>query len=172
MDTTQWQVPRLTARAQRVSEAAVLVVGLVVLVLITVAWPRFWWLSVPLVLVLGYLLAVLLTERTWVGPDAVRRRRWSPRPATLRLADVKQVEVRARGATGAALVLHGTPTVAVPLVAITLFDASSQTPDVLRRLADAVVDLPGGKDAAMLLRAHATHTADGGTPGRSPLLDR
>lgn len=180
MDTTQWQVPRLTARLQLVSEAAVLVVGLVLVVLIAVFEPRAWWVSVPVVLVLCYLLAVLLTERTWFDADAVSRRRWSPRPAALRLDDVAQVEVQARGATGAALVLHGTSrsarsrttTIAVPLVQITMFDARSQSPDVLRRLADTVVGLPGGKDAAMRLRAHATHTADGGAPEKSSLLDR
>ncbi len=180
MDTTQWQVPRLTARLQLVSEVAVLAVGLVLLVLITVLEPRAWWLCTLVALVLAYLLVVLLTGRTWISPDAVTRRRWSPRPAVLRLADVTQVAVRVRGATGAALVLHGpstggarrSTTIAVPLVEITVFDARTQSPGVLRRLADTVVDLPGGKDAAMLLRAHATHTADGGTPDRSPLLGR
>ncbi|MCL2467916.1 MAG: hypothetical protein FWF02_03140 [Micrococcales bacterium] len=172
MDATQWQVPRLTPRLQRVSEVTVLVIGLVLFVLITVATTRLWWLPAPVALVLGYLLVVLLTERTWVGPDAVSRRRWSPRPAVLHLDEVTQVTVRARGATGAALVLHGTPTVSMPLVQVTMFDARSQSPDVLRRLADTVAALPGGKDAAMRLRAHATHIADGGAPEKSSLLDR
>ncbi|MCL2091084.1 MAG: hypothetical protein FWH11_07690 [Micrococcales bacterium] len=179
MDTTRWQVPRLTARPQLVSEVAILVVGLVLIVLVAVFEPRAWWLSVLVVLVLTYLLVVVLTERTWFDPDAVSRRRWSPRPATLALADVTQVAIQARGATGAALVLQGRPsgarrgtTIAVPLVQVTMFDARTQSPDVTRRLADTVVDLPGGKDAAMHLRAHATHTAGGGAPERSSLLDR
>lgn len=178
-DTTQWQVPRLTPRLQLVSEIAVLAVGLVLVVLIAVFDPRIWWLSTLVGVVLVYLLVVLLTERTWVSSDAVSRRRWSPRPAVLALADVAQVEVQGRGATGAALELHGPSssgarrrTIAVPLVQITMFDACTQSEEVTRRLADTVVDLPGGKDAAMLLRAHATHTADGGTPARSPLLDQ
>ncbi len=179
MDTTQWQVPRLTARLQRVSEIAVLAVGLLLVVLIAVFEPQVWWVSALVALVLVYLLVVLLTERTWVGPDAVSRRRWSPRPAVVALADVTRVEVQDRGATGAVLVLHGLTsgrgrgtTIAVPLVQISMFDARTQSPDAVRRLADLVVDLPGGEDAAALLRAHATHTADGGAPGRSPLLDR
>ena len=178
MDTTQWQVPRLTARLQLVSEVAVLVVGLVLIVLIAVFEPRAWWVSALVALVLLYLLVVLLTERTWLGPDAVSRRRWSPRPVVLRLADVAQVEVQDRGATGAALVLHGPggarrrTTIAVPLVQVSMFDARAQSPEVLRRLADIVVDLPDGQDAATLLRAQATHVAEGGAPERSPLLDR
>jgi|GEM_PF-1853589 len=172
MDTTLWQVPRLTNRLQRISEAAVLVVGIVVFVLVVIAWPRYWWVSAPIVLVLAYLLVVLLTERTWVGPEAVSRRRWGPWRATLGLADVKQVQIQVREPTGASLVLQGSPTIAVPLVQITMFDSHSQSPEVARKLADAVADLPGGKDVAMKLRAHATHTADGGTPEGSPLLRR
>lgn len=172
MDETRWQVPGLATRAQVVAELSALAVGMVVFVLIGVIWTRFWWLADLVVLVLAYLLVVLLTERTWVSPEAVARRRWTPRRATLRLAEVTSVEIAARSGNSAVLVLHGTPTINVPLVMTTMFASRAQPPEVARRLADVVADLPDGKDVSVRLRAHANHLTTGGTPETSPLIDR
>jgi len=172
VDATRWQVPGLATRAQVVAELSALAVGMVVFVLISVVWTRFWWLADLMVLVLAYLLVVLLTERVWVDPETVARRRWTPRRTTLRLADVTRVEISARSGNSTVLVLHGTPTITVPLVMVTMFASRGQSPQVARRLADVVAGLPDGKDAAVRLRAYATHVTSGGTPETSPLTDR
>lgn len=171
-------LPRLTTRAAVVTEVGFLAVGVAIFTLIWVAGPWLWWLAAPVIAVLGYGAAVLLTSATWVDAAAgtLTRRGWRLVPRTVRLAGATTLRVSASGGGGARLVVRtGDGTVVVELASISLFASRSLPAPTLELLADALAghvppsvigDVPGR------LRDQARHIAGGGSVETAPLSTR
>lgn len=169
-------IPRLSPRSATVVEVGFLVVGVVIFAIIWVAGPWLWWLSAPMIALLGYLGAVLLLADTWIDPatGTVTRRRWSLRPVRISLADVTAVQLSTSGGGGARLVLRdGRRRTTVDLVSVTLFASVAQQGPTLRMLAEVleahVVPAVRG-DVPRRLRAQADHVDRGGAVENSPLV--
>ncbi|MBU4337670.1 MAG: hypothetical protein KJ548_14005 [Actinobacteria bacterium] len=169
-------IPRLSPRSATVVEVGFLVVGVVIFAIIWVAGPWLWWLSAPMIALLGYLGAVLLLADTWIDPatGTVTRRRWSLRPVRSSLADVTAVQLSTSGGGGARLVLRdGRRRTTIDLVSVTLFASVSQQGPTLRKLAEVldahVVPAVRG-DVPRRLRAQADHIDRGGQVETSPLV--
>jgi hypothetical protein len=164
----------LRGRSQLWGEASGLLVGLLVFAMIGSLAPWLWWLVVPMILILTYVLAVLVTRAIWIDARAgvVRRRSWLLRPTSYPLENLTDVSMVALGASSAALRLTGPRfTVHIPIVSQTLFGSASQDVDALRRLVEIVAPLPGGEKAAARLRAQIKHAEHGGGVQGSPLVD-
>lgn len=169
-------IPRLSPRSATVVEVGFLAVGVVIFGIIWVAGPWLWWLSLPMIALLGYLGAVLLGSATWVDPAAgtLTRRRWSLRPVTVPVADVTAVELSTSGGGGVRLVLRDTRRrTTIDLVSVTLFASVAQQAPTLRTLADlldAHVAAAVRGDVPRRLRAQADHVERGGGVETSPLV--
>lgn len=168
-------LPRLTTRSAVVTEVGFLALGVVIFVIIWVAGPWLWWLSAPVILVLGYGATVLLTSATWVDAQAgtLTRRGWRLRPTTLLLSRATELRLTVSGGGGARLTVRaGSASALVDLASISLFANRSLPAPALSRLADVLdAHVPAAVrgDVPRRLRAQAQHIARGGSVETSPL---
>jgi hypothetical protein len=168
-------LPRLTTRVAVVTEVGFLALGALIFVIIWVAGPWLWWLSAPVILVLGYGAAVLLTSTTWIDAQAgtLTRRGWRLRPATLLLSQATELQLRGSGGGGARLTVRaGSTSALVELASVSLFANRSLRAPALTLLADVLdahVPAQVRADVPRRLRAQARHIASGGSVETSPL---
>ena len=107
------------------------------------------------------------------GASAVVRDVWGLLPRTSRWADADVVKVRSNNAGQALLEVRGTghrTSIHLPLVAVDLGGDRSQSPELLRALADQLETWAPHRAAVVRqLRAQADHVAGGGAVRESPL---
>jgi hypothetical protein len=165
-------IPALTSRSGAIwlTGTLVLVVGLLGYVAVTQPQHRWAVAVVALLLVLAGL--TLASPATWVEPATgavvreilrCRRRRVALRSAT----SVALVDNRAGSLL---LAVTDGRTVYLPVLALTDYVQRSQSPEILRLLAELIDrDAPATSRVAPQLRGQADFVASGGSPERSPL---
>lgn len=168
-------VPRLTSRVGTrwlVATGIVLVVGVAVL---GVAQPANLPFGLGFLVLLGLGLGLALSTRTSldVAQGTVTRRRWLARTRVVRLAEARVALVDNRGGGLNLTVVGPGGTVLAPVLLLSPYVQRSQSPEVLRTMAEAVArHARDAGDVPDALRTQAAHLEQGGEATTSPLAAR
>lgn len=120
-------------------------------------------------------VAGLVVRRTWLDParGELVRQSFGIWRQSVAWAEAEEVRVRANRGGQALLQVRGASartSFYLPLVAVDLGGDRSQTPEVLRAVADEIERWAPGRGAVVrTLRAQADHLAEGGTVRESPV---